>query len=541
MEASGTDRMLRVVILSGAAPRLVARLVAQIHRDVPEARVCGILYHALKSPGIPKRIRNFIENLPHPGYVGYVARRILAVPLSAIQALGRWGLRFLHASFPRSRAFGWSELQAYCRAQGCTLSITSDVHAAESLEYVRGLRPDLGIVFGTPILKPMLFEIPRLGSINLHQRKVPDYRGSGPIGLWEMLDGQKEIGVTVHRVLQKLDAGGVIRSTTIPIEPFDTIRSLGMKAHVVGIDLLTESVADFARGTVHERPQVGPSRMFRQPREGQLRRLIAQVDRKRQAFVPERGWPLWKLVARCLMLGPAAALRNWYRRLTGSFPIVVLYHHVVTDRPHFMGMSTDAFLRQLDYLHRYYQVVDLETAHAMLRSGKVSAPTVVLTFDDGYKDNDLSLRAASLHADVPATLFICSQRIDAQERFDHDLIRGHDGFPPLTWDEIRDLESYGFHVGAHTRTHFDCGSTDPALLEDELVGARREIEDHLGHPVEWFSFPTGNPRNMSRPAIELARRTYPHVCSAYGGVNWAGQPGAAWHVFRCPHPSSLLE
>ena len=56
--------------------------------------------------------------------------------------------------------------------------------------------------------------------------------------LWEMLDGQREIGVTVHEVEEKLDAGAVINAQTIPIEPFDNLTSLALKAHVVANDLL---------------------------------------------------------------------------------------------------------------------------------------------------------------------------------------------------------------------------------------------------------------------------------------------------------------
>ena len=63
-----------------------------------------------------------------------------------------------------------------------------------------------------------------------------------------MLDGQPEIGVTIHQVTAQLDAGHVVNAATIPIEPFDTLTSLALKAHVVGNDLLVRSVADYAHG-----------------------------------------------------------------------------------------------------------------------------------------------------------------------------------------------------------------------------------------------------------------------------------------------------
>ncbi len=542
---SESDRAapFRVAIFTGVEPRILRRLIDEIHRAVPEARICGVLYHTLRPLSGRERVRELIRNLRDPEYARYVAVRVVRSARAAARWLGCAGLKFLHAYFPpgdRER-FGLAELVEHCRAGGVPVRVTTDVHAEDALKFVHGLRSDLAIVYGTPILKPRLFEILRLGSINIHQRKVPDYRGGGPIGLWELLDDQPEIGVTVHRVAKKVDTGAIIRSGIIPIEPFDTLDSLALKAHVVGIDLLARAVADFARGEVRETPQVGPSRSFRSPKPSEMLRYEKQLAARRQSYVPEGGRSTRNLLARTLLLMPLAALRNWRRRLTGSFPIVVLYHHLVADRLHFLGIPTTKLVEHIEFLRRYYRVVDLETATKLLRSGRVTAPTVVLTFDDGYGDNYLRLRAAALAADIPATLFVCSQRIDAHQAFDHDLERGYHGFLPLTWDEARELEHWGFRIESHTRTHFDCDSTDPALLHDEIVCSKSEIEQHLGHPCEAFSFPFGQPANISRPALELARSTYSCVSSAYGGVNRPGQAESRWHLFRCPHPNSLWE
>ncbi len=533
----------RVVIFGGVEPRILRRLIDKIHRDVPEACVCGILYHTLRPLSGRERVHELLRNLKDPKYAGYVATRIGQSARSAAIQLGRTGLKLLHGHFPSrdGREYSIFDLVEQCRVEGRSIRVTTDVHNEDSLDFVRGLRPDLAIVYGTPILKPKLFELPRLGSINIHQRKLPDYRGGGPIGLWELLDDQPEIGVTIHRVVKSLDAGAIIGSGVIPIEPFDTLESLALKAHVIGIDLLTQAVADFARGEVQETVQAGPSRMFRSPKPSEMSLYRKQLDASRSKYVPDRGRSTFKLLIRTLLLMPFAALRNWRCRLTGTFPIIVLYHHLLADRPHFMGISTEAFVEQIKYLKRYYQVVDLETARKMLESGSVTAPTVVLTFDDGYKDNYLRLRAAALTADIPATLLVCSQRIDASEAFEHDVQRGFHRFPPLTWDEARELEQWGYRLQSHTRSHFDCGSTDPALLHDEIVGSKAELEEQLGHAVEVFSFPTGLPANISRPALELARATYSCVLTAYGGVNIPDKTATWWHLFRRPHPNSLWE
>jgi folate-dependent phosphoribosylglycinamide formyltransferase PurN len=380
----------QVVILSGLEPRILERLIAQIHAEVPATRVCGILYHTPARRPARQRLRKMLSNLRDRVYLQYAVVKALSPLRRGLKELGRYGLGLFHAYLPgadETPCFGLAELEKSCRSRGCPILVTTDMHSEDALAFVRDLRPDLGVVYGTPILKPKLFEIPRLGSINLHQRKVPGYRGGGPIGLWELLDGETELGVTVHRVVKQVNAGGLIRSGTIPIEPYDSLSSLALKAHVVGIDLLAQTIADFARGEVREIPQEGPSRTFRSPSLSESRRYRKQLAAARPAYAPPRGRPLWKLAARILVFGPRIAVRNWYRRLTGTFPVTVLYHHLVSDRPHFLGISTDHFVKHLEFLRRHYKVVDLGTARQMLRSDKIHVPIVVLTLDDGYRDN----------------------------------------------------------------------------------------------------------------------------------------------------------
>lgn len=538
----GPAAPFRVTLLTGVEPRVAAALIDQLHREVPGCRVSGVLYHARRRLGAGGRVGNLLRRLRQPGYARYVLGRVGGAVAGVARRAGRAALRFAHAYSPSRRpTFGTGELADFCAARGVPFHLTADVHAPEAVAFVRDQGADLGIVYGTPILKPELFELPRLGSVNVHQRKVPDYRGGGPVGLWELLDGRAEIGVTVHRVVKALDAGAVVRAATIPVGPYDTLESLGLKAHVVSLDLLAGAVADYAAGATREVPQEGPSRMYKSPKPAELRALIGRLAAARPGYVPPRGWANWRLAAKAVLFGPAVVVRNWRRRLTGTFPVVVLYHHLVSDRPHFQGIPTAQYVRQLEFLADYYDVVDLGTALARLRSGRVDRPTVVLTFDDGYAENVLTLRAAALAADGPATLFVCTARLTDRAPFDHDLERGYPTFPAMSWADARKLEALGFTFGSHTKTHLDCGTTDPDRLRDEVVGARAEAERQLGHPVPWFSFPFGYPRNMSAPAVGLARGAYDLVCSALGGENRPGPGRADWHLFRRSQPSSLVE
>lgn len=530
----------RTVVMTGAPPRVVARLLSEIISSSGQPKICGVLYWVPRRLTTKQRIFNVCRQLHKASYLQYAANRVLAAGMNAARRVGQTLWKTVHASFPRESDFGIEELRLHCEDLGIPFQTASNFHSEQSLEFVSATDPDLGIVYGTPILKPELFEIPRCGSVNLHQRKVPDYRGGGPVGLWELLNGEHEIGVTVHRVATKLDAGAVVQAASIPIEPADTLTSLEFKAHVTGIDLLVTTVNQFAAGTAIEEPQTGTGTMFRNPKPEDMPKILQQLARIRPECAIESTYPKWKIVARFAFLTPWLFMRNWYRRLTGTFPVVVLYHHVISDRPHFMGMSTQQFLNQMNYLRRYYDVVDLATARQRLRAGRVSQPTVVLTFDDGYQDNVLNLRAAALAGDVPAMLYVSSDHLESGRPFSHDLERGFEGFFPMSWQELQKMQAWGFDFGAHTRTHFDCASTDSARLFEEIAISRREIETHSQTPISDFSFPYGLPDNISGQAFRIASQTFTTVASAYGGVNRVHQDGEH-HLYRMPHLANMAE
>src|ERR1041385_6196429 len=123
-----------------------------------------------------------------------------------------------------------------------------------------------------------------------------DYKGGGAVGLWELLDNQTEIGVTVHQVTEKLDAGAVVNRSTIHIDPFDNLTSLALKAHVIGNDLIVRSVADFARDTLNLQPQQGTGRMFKSPNPVQLRKYEKELARRRQTYRPTRSRSILKML-----------------------------------------------------------------------------------------------------------------------------------------------------------------------------------------------------------------------------------------------------
>lgn len=95
----------------------------------------------------------------------------------------------------------------------------------ELYQSLETLRPDLFVVAAFRILPPQLFELPRLGSINIHASLLPKYRGAAPIH-WALINGETETGLSSFFLRRKVDTGDIICREREPIFEDDTYDSL---------------------------------------------------------------------------------------------------------------------------------------------------------------------------------------------------------------------------------------------------------------------------------------------------------------------------
>ena len=95
--------------------------------------------------------------------------------------------------------------------------VVDSYHSARAVELLKDADPDLGILYGTNIIRESVFNIPKRGTINLHQGLAPYYRGGPPV-FWELLNGEDEVGLTVHFVAKGVDAGDIVLQETVPLK-----------------------------------------------------------------------------------------------------------------------------------------------------------------------------------------------------------------------------------------------------------------------------------------------------------------------------------
>ncbi len=198
----------------------------------------------------------------------------------------------------------------------------------------------------------------------------------------------------------------------------------------------------------------------------------------------------------------------------------ILTYHSVGNREHEMNVTPEAFRRQMHWLKENAHVIPLAEAAC----GKAG---VAITFDDGYRDNLANAAPVLASLELPATVFIVAGRLGK--------MLPHDSDPKtstlMTWDEVRDLESMGVTIGAHSLTHPRLSALDDAQQHEEIVGCGQRIQHELRHFPESFAYPYGSSLDYDETSISLVREAgYDFAVSNRYGWN---DPGAnAWTLRR---------
>ncbi len=196
---------------------------------------------------------------------------------------------------------------------------------------------------------------------------------------------------------------------------------------------------------------------------------------------------------------------------------IVHYHYVFDD-------EREAFARQLQFLAAEYEPVSLSEAVERLRAGGVEGREVVVTFDDGFRNQ--AVNAAPLLAEhgFRACFFLVTGLVgagaDDAERIGRDRLHLPRPVEPMSWGDAAALVELGHEVGSHTRTHLDLTALDRDALDDELTTSRAELERRLGAAPRHVSAPYGDRRRFSPAVSEAARRAgYASCATAQRGLN----------------------
>ncbi|UOV00007.1 methionyl-tRNA formyltransferase [Chryseobacterium daecheongense] len=124
----------------------------------------------------------------------------------------------------------------------------------EFLEELRKLDADVFVVVAFRMMPKVLFEMPKLGTFNLHASLLPDYRGAAPIN-YAIINGEEKTGATTFFINEKIDEGNILLQEELPVLPDENAGSLHDRLMEMGAQLVVKTLDGLAENSIVEKPQ----------------------------------------------------------------------------------------------------------------------------------------------------------------------------------------------------------------------------------------------------------------------------------------------
>ncbi len=184
-------------------------------------------------------------------------------------------------------------------------------------------------------------------------------------------------------------------------------------------------------------------------------------------------------------------LKEVFFRLAPKSPLpqdrasILMYHSVSARNDYFMNVEPRDFEEHMAYLMaQKITVIALSELVARLRARTPLGGTVVLTFDDGYRDNYTIASPILKKYGFPATIFVTTDMIGKTDKR---------GLARLTLDEIKEMHTSGLiEIAPHTKTHPKLATLSMDEVRDEIAGSKRAVEEIIGAAAKTFAYPYGN-------------------------------------------------
>lgn len=141
-----------------------------------------------------------------------------------------------------------SAVKKYAVENGLKVLQPKNLKNKDFLSELMNLKADLQIVVAFRMLPEVVWNMPKLGTYNLHGSMLPKYRGAAPIN-WAIINGDTETGVTSFKLKHEIDTGSLLLQKNIPIYPTDNATDLHNRMMYVGADIVYETVKLVESGT----------------------------------------------------------------------------------------------------------------------------------------------------------------------------------------------------------------------------------------------------------------------------------------------------
>lgn len=147
-----------------------------------------------------------------------------------------------------------SAVKVFAQEKGLHILQPKNLKDPEFLAELEALRADIQIVVAFRMLPRAVWEMPPLGTINLHASLLPDYRGAAPIN-WAIMNGEAQSGVTTFFINDRIDTGAILLQEPVPITIEDTAGDLHDRLMVEGAHLVVKTIRGVADKSLSAREQ----------------------------------------------------------------------------------------------------------------------------------------------------------------------------------------------------------------------------------------------------------------------------------------------
>jgi peptidoglycan/xylan/chitin deacetylase (PgdA/CDA1 family) len=232
----------------------------------------------------------------------------------------------------------------------------------------------------------------------------------------------------------------------------------------------------------------------------------------------------------------------------GDRALRILMYHKVNDLPgNPLTVPTSLFDEQMDQLRTLgYRVVDLQAVLDFYVDKKPLPPhAVLITFDDGYRDNlDNAARVLRKYG-YPAVLFVPIGYLDDRQPLPHEERLAVKGLlnRTLDWEELAEAERNGIRIESHGISHRPLADLEVDAAAREITLSKLRLEERLGRPVRAFSYVKGSEADYRPVHLSIVRQAgYDVAFSAVSGANSAETDPLQLRRYNIePYPTRTFE
>ncbi len=140
-----------------------------------------------------------------------------------------------------------SSVKKYAFSKNLKILQPTNLKNPQFLEELKALGANLQVVVAFRMLPRVVWDMPTLGTYNLHGSLLPKYRGAAPIN-WAIMNGEQKTGVTTFKLKHEIDTGSIALQAEVPIHPADYLNDVHDRMMVIGANLVTKTIRNLCSG-----------------------------------------------------------------------------------------------------------------------------------------------------------------------------------------------------------------------------------------------------------------------------------------------------